>query len=245
MFDTENQDQQIVQAAEQINEQQEQQVEAAQEAPKQESPAERNFRALAEKARRLEKERDEAIKALQSHQSPSLLPQEQQSEEEVADFMLGNDDIAEGKHLNSLTKQIKSLKKELQQYKQTSAAMTEEAMIKIKYPDIDKVVTSDNIAILRQLDPDFAEMMDTSSSFKAKAISAYKKIKESGIYQEDTYGNDKAVAMKNAAKPRPASSVSPQQGEGPLSRANAFANGLTEDLKKELLKEMNEAMKRR
>lgn len=243
MFDTENQDQQIAQAAEQIQGQQEQQVqEAVQEETKQETPAERNFRALADKARRLEKERDEAVKALQNQQQPQ---QQLAQEEDVQDFLLGNDDIAEGKHLNSLTKQIKSLKKELQQYKQTSAAMTEEAMIKIKYPDIDKVVTSDNIAILRQLDPEFAEMMDTSSSFKAKAVSAYKKIKESGIYQEDTFVSDRNLAMKNANKPRPASSVSPQQGEGPLSRANAFANGLTEDLKKELLKEMNEAMKRR
>lgn len=35
--------------------------------------------------------------------------------------------------------------------------------------------------------------------------------------------------------------LSPQQGDSPLSKANAFANGLTEDLKKQLQKEMFEA----
>jgi len=49
----------------------------------------------------------------------------------------------------------------------------------------------------------------------------------------------------NTAKPRPLTSVSPQSGESPLSRANAFAEGLTPELKKNLFKEMQEAKKNR
>jgi hypothetical protein len=52
---------------------------------------------------------------------------------------------------------------------------------------------------------------------------------------------DKLRAQKNAAKPKPLASVNPQQGDSPLSKANAFANGLTDDLKKQLRKEMEDA----
>ena len=39
--------------------------------------------------------------------------------------------------------------------------------------------------------------------------------------------------------------MSPQQGDSPLSRANAFANGLTPELRVQLIKEMEEARKNR
>ena len=42
----------------------------------------------------------------------------------------------------------------------------------------------------------------------------------------------------NINKPRPASSIGAQTGTQPLQRANAFANGLTDELKEQLLREM-------
>ena len=61
----------------------------------------------------------------------------------------------------------------------------------------------------------------------------------------DNYKTDRELAQKNASKPKPLASVSPQQGDSPLSRANAFANGLTNELKAQLRKEMEEARKNR
>ena len=57
------------------------------------------------------------------------------------------------------------------------------------------------------------------------------------------YDAEKAIAQRNAAKPKPLASVSPQQGSSPMSQANAFANGMTKDLKAQLLKEMRDAQK--
>ena len=54
----------------------------------------------------------------------------------------------------------------------------------------------------------------------------------------------RSKARENHAKPRPISSIGAQEGDGPLSKANAFANGLTDELKQQLLKEMQEARKR-
>ena len=88
-------------------------------------------------------------------------------------------------------------------------------------------------------------MLDTSTSFRAKAVSAYKHIKKLGLYTEDTYQADRDLAQRNAAKPKPLVSVSPQQGDSPLSRANAFANGLTPELQKQLRQEMEDARKNR
>ena len=63
-------------------------------------------------------------------------------------------------------------------------------------------------------------------------------MKKFGIYREDPHSEDRIRALRNTQKPKPITSVSPQQGDSPLSKANAFANGLTEDLKAQLRKEM-------
>jgi hypothetical protein len=201
--------------------------------------SERNFKAMEQKMRRIERERDEALKQVQAPKPQEL---QEEPEEEIS---IGADDIAEGKHVKALAKQIAQLKAEIKQNKQASTTMSAEAMLKAQYPDIDKVVTKDNLDALRDADPEFAEMLDTSSSFRAKAISAYKHIKKLGLYTEDNYVAEREQAQKNANKPKPLASVSPQQGDSPLSRANAFANGLTPELQKQLLKEMSEARKNR
>jgi len=203
----------------------------------QETPAERNFRALVEKNRRLERERDEAIRLAQEKNSAQI------PEEADEDIIIGQDELAEGKHIKSITKKLQKMEQKLRQYEQKSSVMSEEAMLKAQYPDIDKVVSKENLQALRDADPEFAEMLDTSTSFRAKAISAYKQIKKYGIYVEDNYKSDREIAQRNASKPKPLVSVSPQQGDSPLSHANAFANGLTPELKSQLIKEMEEARK--
>ena len=119
-----------------------------------------------------------------------------------------------------------------------------EIRLKTQYPDFDKVVNTETIASLRDLYPDIAATLHTSSNLLSKGSSAYTLIKKLGIYREDTYQNDKAQAVNNVTKPRPLASVSPQQGESPLARANAFANGLTDELKEQLRKEMYESRRR-
>ena len=80
---------------------------------------------------------------------------------------------------------------------------------------------------------------NSSNDLYSTAVSAYTMIKNLGIAPKgDDFMVQKAQAQKNAAKPKPLASVNPQQGESPLSKANAFANGLTDDLKAQLLKEM-------
>ena len=140
-----------------------------------------------------------------------------------------------------MDKEIKRLNKEVSSYRDQSTNMTIESRVFSEMPDFKSVVSEENIALLKTMDPDMAEILSQTPDMYLKAKAAYKMIKRAGIYGNDTYAGDRNLAQKNSSKPRPLSSVSPQQGDSPLSRANAFANGLTSELKEQLLKEMNES----
>lgn len=223
----------------QPDEQQTEVEEVVQAQSQEETSQARNFRQLRESKERAERERDEAYRMLREvefrkQQAP------QQQEEENLDFSIAPDELAEGKHLSKVDKKIKKLEQQIQSYQRRSYEDITEARIKSQYPDFDKVVSQDNINSLRNSYPELADTLNSSTDLYTKAISAYTLIKKLGIQPDRSYDMDKEIAQRNAAKPRPLTSVSPQQGESPLTKANAFANGLTEDLKLQLLKEMQD-----
>lgn len=157
-----------------------------------------------------QRERDQALRKLQERTD-----------------MLGDDDIAEGRHFNRVQQEIKSLKEELIQTR-----------LKAQYPDFDAIVNVDNLSALREAYPELAATIQSSPDLYTQAASAYTLIKKFGLAPDHEVIANKNRVAANYTKPRPASSLSPQQGQSPLSRANAFSEGLTDDLRKELLKEM-------
>ena len=207
------------------------------------SQKEHNFNELRAKADKVARERDEALKRLQELEQARLAQQPQQQPE--PDYSLRDDDLVEGKHLSKYDKKIKELEKQVQSYQQQSSEIAVEAKIKAQYNDFDKVVNNETVAALRETYPEIAETINSSSNLYSKAVSAYTMIKNLGIYKEDIYTKEKQLVQQNNTKPRSVASVAPQQGDSPLSRANAFANGLTSDLKEQLRREMLEARKRR
>jgi TPP-dependent indolepyruvate ferredoxin oxidoreductase alpha subunit len=203
-----------------------------------ESNKDRNFRLLREKADRsdrFERERDAAIQELQA--SKNKQPEVDYDEE----LGLNETDLAEGKHLSKVDKKIRKLQQELNTYKQQTAAQVTQARIKSQFPDFEKIVNPGNIQILESQFPEIAYTLNSSTDLYSTAVSAYTMIKKLGISKEEVYNPDRAQAIRNLSKPKPLASVSPQQGESPLSKANAFANGLTDDLKDQLRREMFEA----
>lgn len=194
--------------------------------PPKESSEQRNFRNLREKAERIQKERDEALVRLRQYEEAQKVESES--------LNLKPDDLAEGKHINKVETRIKDLEKQLI-----------ETRLRTQYPDMDTVVNDTTLSIIKEKYPHLARTIGASKDFYDQAISAYTIIKEMGIYQEPApFDGDKAIALRNANKPKPLASVSPQQGDSPLSKANAFANGLTDDLKRQLYKEMMDAKNR-
>lgn len=198
-----------------------------------------NFAELRQKTLKIERERDEALRKL-----ADLEASKNQSSEDYS-LNIAESDLAEGKHVKVLEKKIERLEKQLGTYQQMSSDEIVEAKLRATYPDLDKVLSKDNVTMLAEIEPELAQTLRNSKDTRSNLIVAYKAIKDKGIYKEDIYSADRERAQKNLSKPRPLTSVSPQQGDSPLSHANAFANGLTPDLQKQLLKEMTEAMKNR
>ena len=170
-------------------------------------------------------------------------------EELDEDLELGDDDLTEGKHLKKVMKnlnaKIKKQNEMLKAQQQQAVELAIEARIKAQYNDFDSVVNQDNLRMLSIMHPEVASTIyNSNGDLYAKSVSAYTMIKNLGIYEKSAEQEmNKELIAKNHAKPRPLTSISPQQGESPLSKANVFASGLTESLKKQLHKEMMDSIK--
>ena len=227
--------------------------EAPKETQSRDADDDRNFRELREKNKRIEKERDEAIGVIKQieqayyQQQAQHQQQQQQVKQPQEEITYGADDLIEGKHLNRerqrSDKEIADLKKQMHQYQRESTERMVESQLKSMYPDFYEVVTTDNIKALRDMDPYLADSLHSNPDMMSKAISTYRQIKNNGIVPKENYKPQKDKAYTNSSKPRSSASLSPQEGDSPLSRANAFANGLTPELKKQLYKEMKEKSK--
>jgi hypothetical protein len=209
----------------------------------------KSIRDLKEAKKRAERERDDYLRRLTELEARSQTQQPTQPEEDE-ELHIGSDDIAEGKHLSKVDqraqRKIKQLEDRLSKYESKTNEERIESALKQKYSDFDKVVSRENVELLSEAYPELAKTIHANGDLYSKAVSAYTLIKKFGIYQESQspFSSDKAVAMRNASKPRAVNSVAPQQGEqGALSRANAFASGLTDDVKTQLYKEMMAARK--
>ena len=212
----------------------------------QESPSSKRIRELSEAQKKAERERDELMRIMQMQQMQSQMPKQQSPiEPEDDDINIEDDALIEGKQFRQMYKEMKQLKKQLHSYQSQSSESITEARIKSAYPDFDRVVSQENIAMLRDQYPEIANTLNASTDLYSKAVSAYTMIKQFGIHQDPVLQNDRLRVARNTVKPRPLASVSPQQSESPLTKANAFANGeFTESDRKRLWNEMNEARKR-
>lgn len=196
--------------------------------------AQESFRAVREKAERMEKERNEYMR---------MLEEEKSKKSESSDFELGDDDLVEAKHFKKYQKELQAIKKQTEQARYEASMAATELKIKSQFPDFDKVVSNNTINALKETYPELAQSLSTNTDMYSKAVSAYTIIKNLGLYKEDTFMADKIQAQKNASKPKPTASIAPQKGNSALSQANVFAEGLTPELMKQMRVEMESARK--
>lgn len=202
------------------------------------SSKDENMRALREKTEKLQRQNEEYARTLQEIAYRDQMAQQQyQQPQQPQEADPGDDDLIEGKH-------YKKLARELKEVRQGAYEAAMESRIRGQFPDYDKVVNLETIKALKLAEPEWASSLAANPNFLEKAVGTYKAIQRLNLAIDTTYDADKAIAQKNAAKPRTVTSLSPQQGESPLARANAFANGLTPELQKQLWKEMQETRKR-
>jgi hypothetical protein len=221
----------------------EQTVDHTPEPPKPDPAAlyKRDIRNLRDKWEQSEREKSELIRLLQERQG--------NQQPDNFDFTLGDDDIVEGKHISKVKKQVKSelskMQEELAAMKRQSNQLAAENKARSKYPDIDKVLSPENIEALKDADPDAARSIANLNDPYAQFTFAYLAIKEKVLNNpQPTYNRDKEQAQKNALKPKASAGMSSQQGDSPLAQANVFGAGLTPELKKKLREEMEQFARR-
>ncbi len=212
--------------------------------------AEYNFAQLRKEREAAERRAQEAERRLGevlelSKQIKGTQNQEQRDliEEEIS--KLSRDDLATIDHVDKIySKREKAGKKEIERIKNemdSVKSQLEEYKFRAKYPDLDEVITEDNIALLKQEDPEIAEMLSRlPQGSKEQVTLVYKYIKRLiPVKQEEPI--EKKKAIENSKKPVSVQAIAKQSAIG---NAHMFENGLTPDLKKQLWKEMQDSMKR-
>lgn len=202
------------------------------------SDKEYNFRQL-EKSK---KEMEESYKHLRGEHEElkkyiqNIASQNQQAPQED-DLGLGDEDLAEGKHLKKVRSELRAMKEEMA--KQYAQAIPDR--LQSRFSDFNEVVSKENVEKLKNTEPELYSSITSGSDLYAKGVSAYKALKALG-YVQPTYSAEKQQVNSNHARPMSAQSI---KGQGALSEKNIFAGGLTPQLKTQLQKEMAEAAKAR
>jgi hypothetical protein len=196
-----------------------QEVEEAPKPVKQVKNKEDNFAEL-RKAREAAERRAEKLERQQELLMEQLLNQHPKSSqkklEEEYDYTIDDDDLSTGKDIKKTNSKIQALEQRLKN-------MQEEARIRAKYPDLDQVVTDENIYLLRTKEPEIAQSLNMAPDSWDKLAAVYTMIKKTGIHKTHNYDSQKIQAATNSNKPKPLASIAPQTADTPLSRANAFA----------------------
>lgn len=154
--------------------------------------------------------------------------------QEEDDIGIKDDDLAEGKHLRALKKEIKNLRSDLEK----NRAVTMEDRLQLKFPDYNDVLTPENIEILKQQEPELAMSISHIPDPYNQAVAAYKLLKKIGVKQDDSMPLEKKKAIENSQKPLSVQAIS--KGS-PLENVNAFANMSSLD-KKSFLRKTYEEM---
>lgn len=206
----------------------------------------KRLKVLMDKAARMEQERNEAMQRLQRLEEEAKSKwraetQFTQSESIDEEINLAPDELAEGKHLKAMQAKMRKMEETLRAQQQQSATVQAQALLKARHPDFDKIVSAENVAVLKELHPEIYQTLSSNNDLYTTGSSAYTIIKNLGIHVEDVYEQDRAKIQKNVAKPKALATISPQRAESPLSQANAFAQGLTPALQKQLMEEMQAA----
>lgn len=209
-------DQLVDEVVDQEQPEEQEQPEQIEETTNQAAPVsnkEDNFRRLREKAERAERERDQAMSLLRQQEqqrlyNEQLLNQQRNTPQEKE---LDPDDYAQVNYVNRVIEnKTRQMEARQQEQEQKFYSQMVETRVKSQYRDFDEVVSAENIAALRELEPAYASSLAANPDLFLKAEGTYKLIKQLGIHRESTH---QAVARdrvaQNSNKPRPASVASP------------------------------------
>lgn len=152
------------------------------ETPEVKTDKEINFAQLRKKAERLERELEEKNRELEEHKKQQAAPIDE----------IGDDEFVEGRQFKSIKEKTAYLEK--RQIELENQIMLKE--IYEKYPDIDEIVTKENLQELRELEPEVHESLRNTNT-KTTYINAYKHIKNYVLKQNESKNMKDTQIMKD------------------------------------------------
>jgi hypothetical protein len=174
----------------------------------------------------------EQLQKMQQSKNPEV-------DEEAELAKLGDEELVSVSQVKKLAASM--AKKVANQVMKEREASTVDERLQSKYSDYADVVSKENIELLKQQEPELAlSLWRLADDPYAQGVAAYKLLKKVGV-NSDMPSPEKEKALKNSKKPLSVNAVTKQSAIG---NAHIFENGLTPELKKSLLKEMQEAAKR-
>lgn len=207
----------------------------------QESTKDNNMRLLRERAERAEQRALEYERYLQEQQ------QKQQQTHSEDDFDLNDESYAEGKHLkkiyNRLKKENSEIKNELKNLQEKNNYNSAESRLKYEKPDIEKIVTPDNLKELANSRPDIYRSIMYNPDLYERGNLMYEMINDHVLKKNKYQDVDKKIE-ENKAKPRSAGTIPHQTGtESPLTRVGDYDRRTLSEERREQLRRQVAAAK--
>jgi len=189
-----------------------------------------NIQKIREAADRKLKEMARQIEELKANQMQKAVP----VEEEKDKYWLSEEDIVEGKDLRKVHNKVEALEKRLRNVTVATEETTVNSQLNLDHPDFKKVMTKANVDKLLDAYPEFADTLGANTNKYTQYKSAYRLIKQFGIYKEDTNSVEKRTINTNVNKPIPSNSLGSKSSSGPLAQVGHYNGALSDDMKREL-----------
>ena len=216
---------------------------------KKQEPSE-SWKILREDRDRLRQEREEMARDMREMRR--LLEEQQQrvapKEEDDTVHLPGEYDTIEAKHLAELDAKsrlrVKRQEDKLKKLEADVVRIAAENKLMNEFPDYKNILSEDNIRKLEELQPELASSIASNPDPYKMRKAAIGAIKTFIMKSEDERAKELELKAKNAkisdnsVKPIPSVGGINNPASSPLSKANAFSNGLlTQERKQELWKD--------
>ena len=209
--------------------QQEYDEEVVEQEPKKQRPNSENIRALREDRERFQRERDEYYRRLQELENQRAAQQAPQQEPYTPP---APDDLVEWRQVE---RELKRRDEENERYRKQMEMASVESRLKSQFPDFDSVVSTDSVNRLNREEPELAMSIGSNKDPYTQAVAAYRAIKRMSP-AHDPFRDEKEKVVKNNAKPRPSNATS----KSPLTKADSFGKGLTQEQKYAIYRELQD-----
>lgn len=225
-----------------VQEQVEQTVEESQEEKQnfEHNSFQENLRKMRESKEQAEYERDQLAQYVENIKRQFASPKQNDDE-----FGIKEDEYVEGKDFNRVSKNVKKLQQEVQQWRAYSEEATAELKLNNEFNDFNQVVTSKNVKALIKKHPELRSSVQNNDPLYSRGKATYKLIKKfmSDEIDQPVNKTNQRKVQNNIGKPRSSVSVKDTKNS-PLSEAGLLANGYNEEVGQALENEMYDIISR-